>query len=459
MADDSYEKDLATGVFGAEALLDQERQRAALEAQQLVQKSRLLIDRYGVEATLVSGRKLDFDTNADPNSEPVTTIRSAYELTIGDEGSDVPPVTYYIRPVRFSATSEAGEDVYLIFDETPRYETVDTRNINLVRVEVGDKEGQEPGLYSMNGINSPADIGLALLIVDNLIEQEDAIKQEESRQARRAREQAAFTAQDEAARREEIAAQKSAESQERFQRNKLQNRNFAVRALAGATQSLKRNGRTIVKAGLRTLTAAAIVLPGVLYGPDFVEDAQRTLCADRCDIKEYDAKRPTLTEGTVIRIGQTASPRHTFELVQNRLLFRNTVPELGDLSHPTGGSSNGDKEDAFGPDVNGISAQNPADIKYPRQIVLGTSEPKQKGELACETTNVNFITPNDGILAATDMSAERTRFIKVTVKDDSVSLCWRRGAKELNRSDDPRLVFQRLSPAQVAQRQPVSVTP
>lgn len=416
-------------IYGVEPMLDEMRERADLEACILAREAQELLGEYGMEATLISGEKITVDTDGDPNTERVLTTQSCFEVPVGGE-------KYYVRPVTFLEADEPTK-IYFALDETEDFDEILVRAVDLIRLEID--EDKRPLLISQNGENVPIDVNLTLNLVRNIDKQEadrlaaraaEEQRQEESRQ--RIERQRQFD--EEVRRREEV---RLLEIQKRNQRS----------SLAKAFDATKRNLRDFAGPAVTVLAIGAALTAIYKVGGD--EVIKNITCADGCEIEQYDAKKPRITEGTIIRIGQTVNPKKTFQVDQDPLLRRETVPEIGDQT-----------QNFYGPDVDTVDSENPADITAPRQIVLTSSDPKlsttgptegllNAEDLACESSHVKLKSLDDALIMVTDIAGSRTDDIEVKLTQSKIFVCWTKGAKELDGNDDPRVIFQRATLLQI----------
>ncbi len=311
------------------------------------------------------------------------------------------------------------------------------RAVDLIRLEIDEDES--PLLISQNGENVPIDVKLTLDLVRNIrnkeadrVATEAEVQRREEAQRQRAAEQR--LSRDQARAAEEV---RILEAQRRAQRS----------SLAKSFDTAKRNAGTVFRRSFAVLAVGAALTAAYKVGGDDVIEIIK--CADSCEIEQYDAKKPRILEGTVVRVGETVNPKKTFQVDQDPLLRRELVPEVGDQSKMM-----------YGPDIDKVDADSPADVTTPRQIVLMSSDPElsttgpaeglpDAEDLACESSHIKLKSLDDALVVVTDIAGSRTEDIQVRLTQSKIFVCWAKGAKELDGNDDPRVIFQRATPRQV----------
>jgi len=388
----------APSFLGAGQKLQEANQTAEMEAQLLVTAAEELLNEFGIEETLAFSRLRDPKSGkpVDMTDQEVVTTKASVQVEV--DGS-----TYFIRPVRFLTNDIAGEDIFLAFDKTKDADDLEIPAIDIVRIEVGDRPGEKPGLYTPSGFDIPMQVGQARGIIDDITRQERQERQDELDRQRRQRE---F----------------EASAGEREKRTRREER----------WDKLKDIGAGAAILGL----AAGVVTVVVGLGYEVVK-SQHDKCGRGCAVEKFDHNPATnLKHGLVLGIGQSGSPLHTFEAAQNPLLGRDIVPELGTPDSDSGDNGN------YGPNAAQTKATSPTDITHTRTIVLTTSGHPPH----CETADVHFDSPKDGVIVET--ASDHPQDFTFYVGESAVKFCWNVN-NERNANDDPWAVFQRVPASQM----------
>ncbi len=419
----------ALGVSGTMADLTR---NPRMEAIMLIETCTMLLDEFGQrsELTFDENTKATLSEGFGDSSNRAGSIQT--EEVVTTEGS-APYVlngtTYYLRPVRFLPGSEFGDDVFFVLDETAEFRDMEVRNPFLIKLEVGDNEGEIPGveIRGVDGItiDDPDAVDALQNRLDVIVEAE----QERVAEIKRLEE------------REELNRQ-----QDRLDRQRQAEFEQASRRSPGRKllDLLSRTSPTDVLRKSVALVALGGVAGGAFFGIRAAyREANDFDCLNTCKTGIYDSDGPRLSAGTTLSVGDTVVPLTTFELSQNEQFFRSTVPEVG----VTGSSDNGD----FGPNaLGGKSVEDPANIDFAREIVLTTSNPDTdtngngKLDASCDRVYVDIQSPEDELIVAMPSTQEdRIDEFSFTFEDggSSVLFCWK--GKENGVEDDPYLVFHR----------------
>jgi hypothetical protein len=413
------------GLFGIEAKIAEMQQVPSLELTNLVSSAQTLLDEYGRETLIVSGEELPVDTNNDKFRETATTTQFCVEQEIAG-------TKYFIRPVRFID----GGSVFLALDETQPGNSVNVRSISLIKIG-GDDESEAPNINVMGTINDIADVKSAATIIDLITKQEARKKQDdEAEKARRTREEE---------RDQQIAERQRADEAARLlaQQREAERIN-AIPFYARGIRAVQRNSDIIISTALVGTVAVGAIWAAVKIAPR----VKAKICGDSCEVSTYDKQDHRLNEGLIVRQGVTQTVPHTFEATQKTEFAESAVPELGEY---TSGTSEDGYSIGFGPNVNGLRENRKANINNPRQIILVAPDDDKAKPPVCESVKVSLKTPNDAILVATDSSEKFARFMQIGLSDSILRACWNGPINELRQANNPRVVFQRATPKQIAE--------
>lgn len=378
--------------FGLAKHYDKTEQASDSSVRFLMQQASNIIDSYGEESELIDG------------SVVVTTESTSVYTESGK--------TFYLRPMRYKDQKKNGRDIYILLDETPDIGEIKILSPSIIRLESGD-DGLRAGLYVENAelsglpeFNNPEHVEIVKNALEDIKKQEMRIHGKKQEQIEREK------------------AQKRRDRQHKRSR-------MRERIVDSVIEYGPVVGATLFVGGM---------CGGLIYAVtqiDYVTDSQKVDIFDDAGLVIED-------QGTVICIGESGNPAHSFELLQNTSLGIDEVPELGQYRTYGSKSYSNDVSD-YGPNVEGgdpvydETEANPelVPITSLREFVINSSNDEEQ----MEWSGVALANPDDCIVAWTDEGSLQASELEVRLREDRVEVEWM--GQETSDEDDPRVLIMR----------------